>query len=425
MKRTVDSDTASPTQAWELLYDCVALSMWTYIHTAFRFRYLGPRFPLEPGLVLVSTHRAETDVPLICGGLYFPTGCWHRRGPRLHFTPRDDMYEKGFFAGFPPDLPMNTRRLLWPLAIGPFLPRVRCYPIPFPGAKVMRLARALESIPPDSDLDAVLPAPVSAELRERAVEVGLDRPQTASQVLRGEYADLLWKHYTPDNLAAPEFAEGWQRRIEGARRDIERITGLLRDGRPFLFFPEGRPSPDGSIGPLRRGLRILVRFGRVQKMRMISLAYDPLTLGRPFAYLSIGKQLEEPFPNLDELVLDTLRHAVPLTLGQVVSHELTAASLDGRASLPTRALDEAVAAAVRESRAEARNIDNDLEDRNSRQSRLTDCLLKLVGLELINRVDRRTIAFEPERILESDSIRRLAVEYGAAQEGEQAETPVT
>ncbi len=425
MRGTIDSDVGGPTQAWELLYDCVALSMWTYIRTAFRFRYLGPRFPLEPGLVLVSTHRAETDVPLICGGLYFPTGSYDRRRPRLHFTPRDDMYERGFFAGFPPDLPIRARRLLWPLAIGPFLPRVRCYPIPFPGAKVMRLARALESIPPDSDLDAVLPPTIVAELRERSVEAGLDRPQTSSQVLRGEYADLLWKHYTPEDLAAPEFAEGWQRRIEGARRDIERITGLLRDGRPFLFFPEGRPTPDGSIGPLRPGLRILVRFGRVQRLRMISLAYDPLTRGRPFAYLSIGKQLDEPFSNLDELVLESLRHAVPLTLGQVVSHELAAAALDGRTSLTTRVLDEAVAAAVDRSRAETRNIDTDLEDESSRQSRLSDCLLKLLQLELVIRADRRTVAFDPQRILESDSIRRLAVEYGAAREDEQAETSVT
>ena len=293
------------------------------------------------------------------------------------------------------------------------------------GAKVMRLARALEAVPPDTDLDAVLPSEITVELRDRAYAVGLDRPRVSSQVLRGEYADLLWKHYSPDDLAAPEFADSWQRRIEGARRDIERITGLLRDGRPFLFFPEGRPSPDGTIGPLRRGLRILVRFGRVRALRMMSLAYDPLTVGRPYAYLSIGRQLDEPFANLDELVLGGLRHSVPLTLGQIVSHELAAAVIDGRESLATRTLDQAVKTAVGESRAEARNLDPDLQEERSRQRRLSDCLTKLERLSLIAHVDRRTISLDAERILGSDDVRRLAVEYGAAREGDQAETPVS
>lgn len=421
MPESRDVDTTTPTQAWELLYDGVALAMWSYIHTAFRFRYVGPRFPLEPGLVIVSTHRTETDVPLICGGLYFPTGSWDRRRPRLHFTPRDDMYERGFFAGFPPDLPVRVRRLLWPLTIGRLLPRVRCYPIPFPGAKVMRLARALEAIPPDLELDAVLPPEVSAKLRERGAQAGLIEPRTAADVLRGEYADLLWKHYTPEALSAPDFADGWQRRLEVARGDIERITGLLRDGRPFLFFPEGRPSPDGSIGPLRRGLRILVRFGRVQTLCMISLAYDPLTVGRPFAYLSIGRRFDQPFPDLDELVLSSLRHAVPLTLGQVVAHELTEAARDGRRSLTTAALDQAVAKAVDEARAESRNIDPDLCATDPRRRRLSDSLTKLRRMGLSRSVDRRSIQLDTGRILESESIRRLAVEYAAARESRKAD----
>ena len=48
------------------LYDAVAHGMRAYSAAAFRVDVLGPRrFPLEPGTLVVITHRRETDVPIV------------------------------------------------------------------------------------------------------------------------------------------------------------------------------------------------------------------------------------------------------------------------------------------------------------------------------------------------------------------------
>lgn len=46
-----------------------------------------------------------------------------------------------------------------------------------------------------------------------------------------------------------------------AHQGIERAVSLLRDGQAIGIFPEGRLSPDGSLGPARRGVAILARMG--------------------------------------------------------------------------------------------------------------------------------------------------------------------
>ena len=187
------------------LYDAVGFGMWAYSRSAFRVRTLGrERLDLEPGTLIVCTHRRETDVPLVCPSIYFgPGGLMADRSRRMSFAAREDMFSQGFFAGFPPGLPLWLRRLLFPVGIDPYLRGLTLFPIR--SATVVRLEEVFRRLP-QLELAGALPPEDLEALRNRAREVRLPEPRLASEALRGEYADLLWQGAYPGSSSTPRLS---------------------------------------------------------------------------------------------------------------------------------------------------------------------------------------------------------------------------
>lgn len=409
---------AQQERACDLLYGAVALGMWTYVHAAFRVQVLGVAgFRLRSGDVLVATHRAETDVPLICPAVYIAGQLWRPSRPRLRFAARDDMFDRGFFAGFPPGLSPRARSLLYPIRAGGVLPCVRVHPLPYPSPETLRLGRALELLPHSTPLVDVVPEAALAGLAKRAAEVGLPGPLTARDALRGEYADLLWRAYSRDELPSPVLDTAWSHRALLAGEQVRGLIELVRSGEPMLFFPEGRPSPDGSIGPLRRGLSLIVRRGRPGRLRAVSIAYDPLTRGRPHALLAFGEPFAPRPEDVDGQVLSALRRALPLTCGQVIARCLLDAARAGRAALDTSELDLALASEVERARSEGRPVDRALLNGETRRRRLSAALVRACDLRLVRTPDRRTLVLDAERIALDPVVARAALEHRSARAG--------
>lgn len=400
---------------WEPLYDAVGTGMWTHTAAVFRIRLLTD-VRLSHATVYVATHRAETDVPLIGGQVFFRGGMWRDRKVRLHFTAREDMFDRGFFAGFPPDLSLRARRLLFPIAVGPYLPRVRVNPLPYPSANVLRVGKALEELPADTELAAVLPDDLLERISERAHEAGLAPPRVARDALRGEFADLLWTMLPRDRLDSPLLEEIWTRRAIGATEQVRNAVELVRSGAPTLFFPEGRPSPDGSLGPLRAGLAMLVRRGKPDALRALAIAYDSFTCGRPYAYLVLGEPFLPANDEVEETVLAALRRTLPLTAGQVVASEVVAAAGEGRECVTTDALDAAFARACGAAAAQGRAYESAWREAAGRRARLTDAMRFLVRAGLAHADGRRTLVIDTARVLADDRLRRAAREYASARE---------
>lgn len=306
----------------------MALGTSAYVRATFRVDVLAAeRADVAPGSLLVSTHRAETDAPLLIYALYWHAGIRGDRSKRVWFAARQDLYEPGFFAGFPERMPPWARRALAPVAIGRFLPLVRVHPIRSAQAMPLAAARRRSRRP---DLDALSP-------RE------------------------LWRFVGAEELPDPQLWAHW--RAE-ATEDLRRLVTLLRAGEPLVLFPEGRPSPDGEIGPLRRGVGLLVRRGRPETIRPIGLAYDPFVRGRTRAYVSFGEPLAPPERDVEDAVLAALKLATPLTCGAAVAYAL----LHG--GDPERAVERAVG----EAREEGRNVERALLSAEARRARLAECL---------------------------------------------------
>jgi hypothetical protein len=339
------------------LFDAVGIGMWTYSNAAFRVAPVGPRrFRLEPRTLIVVTHRRETDVPVVAPLLYFGARFWREREHRMAFAARDDMFLPGFFAGFPEELPKTARRALFHLGVGRFLPRVEVHPIS--SASVARAGELIRAVP-DTELGELLPAELTDVFRVRADELGLPAAVRGSDVLRGEYADLLWRTVERTEGVGPDGF--WERRAARAAADFRRLVEVARE-RPLVVFPEGRPSPDGEIGPLRRGLSALVRRVRPHAFLLIALAYDPLVRGRTRVVVSVRPGVEPP-EDAETATLELLKRAMPLTSGQYAAQELLA----GRDPTPSGLTE-----ALEEARSLGRPVDPQLIDPARRMARLAD-----------------------------------------------------
>ena len=349
------------------LYDAVAYGMRAYSGVAFRADVLGPRrFPLEPGTLVVVTHRRETDVPLVAAALYFGTGGLASRGNRLHFAARDDMFLPGFFAGFPPSLPLRVRRALYPLGVARWLPVVNVFPIR--SARVARLGEVLAE-QPQTPLEELVTEAILARFHARAASVGTPVPGRAADVLRGEYADLLWQPVSP-GAGVREGLDGfWGGRAARAAGDFRTLVELVRARRTLLVFPEGRPSSDGEIGPIRPGIGALVRRGKPVAVRPLALAYDPLGRGRTRVHLALGEPAAPPAEETESTLLGLLRGTMPLTCGQVV-----AAALVAGAEADPPALERRLAEAVAAAEEEGRPVERDLATEAGRRRRLAEAL---------------------------------------------------
>jgi hypothetical protein len=338
--------------------------MWAYSKAAFRVTVLDPaRFAPEPGTLVAIAHRRETDVPVICPHLYFAMGGRRNTSDRMHFAARDDMFSPGFFAGFPPDLSLRARRLLYRVGVARWLPLVNIFPIR--SASVARVGEAL-AYRPERPLADLLPEEASA-FAERAAGCGLPPPACGADALRGEYADLLWRPVTPESTSGLD--EFWSARAAQAAGDFRALVELVRDGRILLVFPEGRPSPDGEIGPIRPGIGALVRRGKPAAVRPLAVAYDPLVRGRTRVHMALGPPAHLSGDDVEGALLGLLRLTMPLTCGQLV-----AGLLEAGAGADVAALERRLADAVAVAHDEGRPIEPDLLKQESRRQRLTEAL---------------------------------------------------
>jgi 1-acyl-sn-glycerol-3-phosphate acyltransferase len=395
----------------ELLYDSIALGMRIYAHSAFRVVVVRPeRLRMEQGLLVVATHRSDADVPVICSELYFGADRMYlRHRLRLHFAARDDLFVPGVLAGLlPPTIPLALRRALYRVDASPYLPRVRVHPIR--AGDAMKVVQALRH-DPAARLEDKLPTALAATFGGAAHAAGLDPPVAAVDVDRAEFAHLLWRDVRLEDL--PRQSELWRRRAHEAAGDLRRLVAVIRAGEPLLLFPEGQPSPDGAIGPGRRGLGLLVRRGQPRTLLPLALAYDHLTLGRPRVVVSVGERFTPPTRDVEEVVVERLRATMPLTCGQVVAACLFRATESGEEAVATAVIDRELAAAVEESGASGRAMDPALATTSSRRRRLTECLSALVRSRLLERRDAATLLLDHARLVEHDHVRRAATEYAS------------
>lgn len=291
--------------------------MASYIRLRFRRRLLGlQNLQVEPSTILAVNHRSDNDVPLLVTTLARPWRGLVERGLSWPtFAADDHAFFRGFLAGYPDGLPLPLRRLLWPVSVGGILERrLQCVPVGEPDH--MLLVELLRD-DPSQPLDRRLPVEIVSALRERAARLGASTPAMGADVLHGVFSDLLWTDLRRDQTSDAETA--WRNHARAALQDFRRLADVLRAGGVVVIFPEGELAPDGRIGPLQPGFASLARRAKVGVVQPITIAYDPLTTGRPIAYVSIAPTVAPRPGTLIAEVAASWRRAIPLTAGQLAA----------------------------------------------------------------------------------------------------------
>ncbi|MDQ6811380.1 MAG: 1-acyl-sn-glycerol-3-phosphate acyltransferase [Actinomycetota bacterium] len=343
----------------------VALGMTAYVRAGFALRTFGAEhLRSDRGTIVAASHRTDYDVPVLSAALAWRWARAVAQGrPWPTFVARDDLFLRGFLAGWQPGVPIGVRRALFKVRISRPLERLQCVPVREPGR--MRLVELLLS-DPARDLEGWLPIELERALLKRARGLGRPQPRTGGDVIDAAYADVLWEPVDRDQTHDADAA--WRAHLDRALADFRRIVEIVRRGDYLVIFPEGDTSPDGQIGPIRPGLGSLVRRGGARLIQPVSIAYDPLTAGRTRAYVAVGRALEVTSPTSaprngaerKRAVTRALREGTPLTPGQLAADAL-------QRGLTTTALLAEAEDYLTHARASGRPVEPGLERRGRRQ----------------------------------------------------------
>lgn len=388
---------------WEWLYDLVGVGMWAFVNARFRVEILGERLPrVAPGQLWVSTHRAETDVPLVAGMLFARAGMWRHHGARIHFAARDDLFEQGIVtAGLP--LPRPAARALWRLTPGPWLPRVRVHPVRRPTG--LKLGQVLRDVPGDTALEALVGPRIDALIRERAGTLRRPEPHTVADVNHPDFARVLWQDVGLDDLVPPLGHERWRAHIARAAGDLRRLVRLVADGAPLLLYPEGRVSPDGSLGAVGELVEVIARRGRPRTIIPIGIAYDPVGPRRTTVAVGIGPSLDGDTPDTAAALAERLRTCTPVTTGQAVCGLLASRDGDWTPAALAESVRRAVAACGEAGRPLVRALTSPQRD-----ERVGDVVRTLERRSVVER-SAEAVTATRERLLADPVTARLVREW--------------
>lgn len=275
-----------PVSTW-LLECCFDLA----VRALYRVEELLPSdYALEPGMLVVSNHQSDADVPIVACAL-----C-QRRGPRFAWplpfcAGREDMLRPGFLgrllAHWPAPLPALLARvpLGWLMRLARVRPLLRMRELSF--GEALSACAACESAPRDA-------ASVLNERGRREVTACLGQvPQTLDRLLahRG-LAEQRRTRWGLRRLARPARAALAPRLRADIERQLEQLAALLDTKRAVYVAPEGATSESGTFGRMRAGAWRLCRLAASPPAILpVGVSYDPFDAGRRRAVVRIGRPL--------------------------------------------------------------------------------------------------------------------------------------
>lgn len=274
-----------------------ALSVWSYVHTAYRIRRWGAVPRLPQSTLVISNHQIDLDLMENIAAFILR----ERRESPLFAASAKLMHEPGFMAMRVPWMSrilggVNLSWLFSGFGLLPIENQLRTRAV---SRWAWSIARERGCVP----LDRIF----KAEFLGSAGLTGL----TTSDVARSPYRAIAEARQARLTDLRPDVArEQVERTRRGVAEDVARIETMLRRGASFYVTPEGDYTTDGRMRPFRAMWHHLERHAK--NVYLVAIAYDPFRGSR----LS---QLSRIVPLGDRAaVVLELQRARPLTASAVL-----------------------------------------------------------------------------------------------------------
>lgn len=273
-----------------------------------------PDYQLVPGMLVVSNHRRDADVPLLASALCQRKGL-RLRWPLPFWASREDLFHRGFLREYLHTWPRPLRiavgwiplaRLLYAMRVEP-LRRVREF----------TLAEAFADLAATDD---------GMHCLNRRGRQELSASDAALGAAANSPMHRVWGLRRLHGSARATLAPGFRATIDA---QLARFADLLDAGRIVYFAPEGTVSQDGRFGRLRAGTWLLVQRTTAQPPILpVALSYDALQAGRLRAIIHVGTPMTAYCAHdrrrFDGMLEKQIRRLYPLNASHLASRYLVA-----------------------------------------------------------------------------------------------------
>lgn len=248
-------------------------------------------YRLEAGMLIVSNHQRDADVPILTTTLCRREGL-HIRWPLPFYATREDLFRRGILADLLAEWPAPVPQILRCIALPWLLGIVRAEPMR--RVREFTLGETLGAVTRNG-MAQRHPGEVFNARGDRELAAGLgdlpDRVAAVKPHRLGRLRRTFWglRRLRREALGAlePEFKAT-------IAQQLSRFASHLDAGRIVYFAPEGTISASGRFGRIRSGAWRLYHLAeRAPPVLPCTLSYDPLASGKLRVVVHVGTTLRE------------------------------------------------------------------------------------------------------------------------------------
>lgn len=308
-----------------LLYNLIGISFRLGIKPYFDLQVDGlENYSETPSSLVVANHKRDLDSVLIATVLYYYNGFFSPATP-ISFMADENLFQPGFLGNWIKG-PKLLKKILQPVSLGFILHKLHAYPIgklDFHSVPVHDALRIIQEEDNDPQLREVI--------KKEPLEKLLENSSFGSPYMRiSEFFER--EGYPRRKISSRHFKSEFRKAVKksklgAVKGQLTKFIELLNEGAILYITPEGGLSKDGTLGPLKDSLLILIEEADPEVTVVpTNITYDFMKEGKTRIFVNLGQEIK----GLDELekkekrekLRETILGLTTINFGQLASYHL-------------------------------------------------------------------------------------------------------
>jgi hypothetical protein len=269
-------------------------AFWIASRLSFTIEIHGLAYDTKvPRTYIALLHKRDLD-PIITIPIVLSHRGWRAMAGDVHFALRSDAFSPGYLAHLV-QRPRWFARLLHPISLRSVLPWLGANPVEHLHIRpIEEWIRELLSTEGDMRAGNALSSTVIQEL---ATTTGQSAQHIEdfpiSRLLSWRYEPIIQRAYGPEVFIGQIRRRAEQRLLKMAKQHLADLSTWLESGGSIYGAPEGRLSPDGTLGPITASLHRVLHAGPSDtRVVPMSIIYDFMTVRRLHIFVDFAPAIE-------------------------------------------------------------------------------------------------------------------------------------